>query len=61
MECLRETYLNDMVDDLLASGSAFDVVPLVHVFEQLRSSSFGHAVLEVGADVCCAVRAILLA
>lgn len=50
-----------MVDKLLARSSALDLIALVQVFEQLCSSSLGHTVLEVGTDVCGAVRAVLLA
>jgi hypothetical protein len=54
-------YLHGVVDKLLASGSALDLITLMHVFQQLRSGSFRDPVLEIGADVCGAVRAILLA
>jgi hypothetical protein len=50
-----------MVDKLLARGSALDLIALVQIFEQLCSSGLGHAILEVGTDVCGAVGAVLLA
>lgn len=56
-----ETDLNGMVHDLLARRFAVNVATLVHILQQLRSGSFGDAVLEVGADVCRAVGAVLLA
>lgn len=54
-------YLDGVVDHLLARCFAFDVFALVHVFEEFGRRGFGDAVLEVGADVCGAVGAILLA
>lgn len=53
--------MNDMVDDLLPRSASFDLLPLVHVFEQLRGGSLGDSVVEVGADVGSAVRTVLLA
>ena len=54
-------YLYGVIDKLLACGSALDLVTLVQVFQQLCSSSLGHAVLEIGTDICGAVWTILLA
>jgi len=50
-----------MVHDLLARRLAIDLSTLMHVLEQFRSCGLGDAVLEVGADVCSAVWAVLLA
>lgn len=50
-----------MIHDLLPGRLGLNVVALMHVFEQLGGGTLGDAILEVGADVCSAVRAILLA
>lgn len=59
--CEVYAHLNSVIDYLLAGCFAFNVFALVHVLEQLGGCSFGNAVLEVGADVCGAVGAVLLA
>lgn len=54
-------YLNDMIDNLFTRSTTLDLLPLVHVFEQLRSHCLGDGIVEIGADIGSTVRAVLLA
>lgn len=50
-----------MINDLLSRSTAFDFLPLVHIFQKLCGGCLSDGIVEVRADVCSAVGTILFA